>query len=135
MEDGNNREAFNEMVREKNRLKQRTKTVNNNLQNLSDSDLDMSSGDEDVLDEEELKKKAIENIDKELADSDEEEVSSDESEEGDKGQIKVSFGKSAKKDSSSNKYDDKQGILGLKFMQRGEERKKGILKDQAKMLK
>jgi hypothetical protein len=51
MEDGNNREAFNEMVREKNRLKQRTKTVNNNLQNLSDSDMDMTSGDEDELDE------------------------------------------------------------------------------------
>ena len=55
MEDEKLRETFNEMVREKNRLKERTKTVVSAIKGEDSDDSDMS-GEESAG---ELKKKAI----------------------------------------------------------------------------
>lgn len=127
------REAFNEMVREKNALKVRTKTTvtgpaKNSLLSSGEEDSDdsdESSGDDKVK----ARQTAISQIEQELQDMNEEDSSVEESD--DEGEIKVSFKKQPLKGKS--KEEDK-GIMGLKFMKRAELNKKEQLKVQAKML-
>jgi U3 small nucleolar RNA-associated protein 14 len=64
MENENVREAFNEMMREKNTLKQRAKGMNKKLGADSDSE---DYDDDDVdMSEDELKRKAIGDIENEI---------------------------------------------------------------------
>ena len=72
MENDNVREAFNEMIQEKNNLKSRTRTVQQAKKNAYGSDDSYASSDEEAsdddeeLDEDGLKKKAVSQIEKEL---------------------------------------------------------------------
>lgn len=76
MENENVREAFNEMIKEKNQLKSRTKTVQASRKNAFGSDdedslassdnEDGDSQDDEELDDEGLKKKAVSQIEREL---------------------------------------------------------------------
>lgn len=139
MENESLKEAFNEMVKEKNALKSRTKTVQRKQQLMSSGEEDDSeeenSDDEEEIDEETLRKKAVSQIEKELQDiegsQDENSASDDNSDE--EGNIKVDFSKKGQ-GKNQNKKEDNKGIMGLKFMQRAEANKKEQLKEQAQML-
>lgn len=76
MENENVREAFNEMMREKNTLKQRAKGMAKSG-NLSDSDMSEDDEDEEAMSEEDLRKKAIGDIEDEVNGSEDEEEGED----------------------------------------------------------
>ena len=133
MEDKGVREAFHEMVREKNALKQKTqntKRYQKNEDDSSDSD-DFESGSEGENDEGNIRQKAISEIEKELNEN-EEDNSEEEKSESDEDEIKVNFKKKSSKTTKNTK--EKQGLMGLKFMQRGEEQRKEQLKEKAQMV-
>lgn len=130
MENENVREAFNEMMREKNTLKQRTKGMAKSG-NLSDSDMsDDDDDDEEAMSEEELRKRAIGDIEDEVNDSEDDEEGEESDSEAD---FQVNFGDNSKSKQKASSAKDK-GIMGLKFMKRGEEKMKEQRKEQAKML-
>lgn len=87
MEDKNVRELFNEMVREKNALKRRTKKMGN-AEEGSDSEMSGSDEDEDV--EMDPREKAIKDIEQEVGENDQDESGDDESSDED-DEIKFDF--------------------------------------------
>ena len=149
MENENIRETYNEMMREKNQLKQRTKKVATGATG-DDSDEDMSSdgdeeeyGSEQEIDQDKLRKKALAAIQGEIDESEDDDGSDDESEgeeddesgsDEDGSEIEVNFNVNKKSNKNNGKSSKDKGIMGLKFMKRGEERLKEQTKVQAKML-
>ncbi len=107
MENDNVREAFNEMIQEKNNLKSRTRTVQQGKKNAYGSDDSYASSDEEASDEEEeldedgLKQKAVSQIEKELMELGSSESDGSQSGEDSEADIKVAFdpkNKGGKKD-------------------------------------
>ena len=125
MENENAREAFNEMMREKNSLKLRQKGV---LGVQVDSDAEDSEEDEDMS-EGELRKRAIGQIEEEVGGSEED----SEAESLDSEVMETNFQENTKGPKKS-RLSEPKGIAGLKFMKRGELKVKEQLKEQAKML-
>lgn len=122
------------MIKEKNALKSRTKTVQNVLMGSSsdeDGDSDGSLSEEEA-DENTIRQKAISSIEKELQELEESDDEGSEESDGDDGNIKVNFSK--KGQGNKKKGQEEKGIMGLKFMQRAEANKKEQLKEQAKLL-
>ena len=94
----------------------------------------MSQSDQDE-NEEQIRNKAISQIEKELQEINETDLENEsDNSDSDEGDIKVDFKKKSKVSNEKNKTSSKSGIMGLKFMQRAEANKKEHLKDQAKML-
>lgn len=122
MDQEHTREAFHEMIRERDQLKQKTKSIGNEEDDSDSGDSEMS--------EEALREKAIREIqgevDSEAEDGDEEGEESQEEQD-----LVMKF--SQKKQSKGNKKEE-GGIMGLKFMQRAEEKEKAQLKENADRL-
>lgn len=130
MENESLKQAFNEMVKEKNNLKQRTQTVTTKNALLSSGEEDSSEEEGSEEEEGNARGKAVSQIEKELMEAEASEGAS-ESESEEEDVIKVSF---EKKGPAKAKKEGDKGIMGLKFMKRAEERQKEQLKDQAKAL-
>lgn len=123
MENDNIREQFNEMMREKNTLKQRTKKVNQLVEGGSSDDSEMDSDYED--DGEDARDKAIKDIEGEIEDSEEDDdMSSDELESDDSEAMRMRFDEKSKNNRKGLQDSKEKGIMGLKFMKRGEEKQK-----------
>ena len=127
LDDKETRDQYHEMMREKNKLKdrqQRTKAA-------GDYQSDDDSDDDSNLSESELKQKAIDKIKGEMS-ADESDGEEDSESEEVEGEISMNFG-----DKKSKKKVDKNpatGILGMKFMKTAESNKKERLKKEAEML-
>ncbi len=83
------------------------------------------------MSETELRKKAIKQIEGEVEDSEAEDDSDEDDSEA--SDMETNFNENAKGKKQSQKSKD-QGISGLKFMKRGEQKVKEQMKEQAKML-
>ena len=123
------KDAYNDMMREKSALKQRTKSTTKTM-TLHSSDEDSNEGsDSEELSESELKRQAVSQIEQELMDL--ENGSDEEGSESDSDDNEMKFENKGGKNKKNNAKNQDKGIMGLKFMQRAEERKKETLKDQA----
>ena len=137
MDDKQTRDQYHTLIQERNALVQKTKKVNrdDSSEGLSESD-EGSEGmdsDEDV-DHQGLKNKMINKMLKEAdgddqgSDSDENNSDSDSDEAGGQQQIRMRFDKSAKERQMKAQKKTEKGIMGLKFMERAQEKEKEALK-------
>ena len=127
MEDTETREAYHEMMREKNALKDRQKTTRKaaEMVNSDDSDEDSEESASGI------KNEAIQQIKEEL--SDESGGSGSESSDSAEDEITMNFDKNNKV-KKAKKADDATGIMNMKFMKTAAASKKERTKEQAKML-
>lgn len=139
MERKENRDDYHEMIREKNKLKEKQRSVRKDDDEY-DSESDSEYDDEEDESETELKSKAIKKIRQEIDGSDDE---SDENQDEDQqssdddSEIKVvQMDFTDKSKEAANKKKSKQAtkassIANMSFMKNAEAKKKELLKDQA----
>ena len=135
MDDKATRDEYHQMIQERNALVQKTKSVTRGEPNSSSEGISSSSESDSDDDNQTLKKKMIDKMLKEAESSDEGVSSASSGDSGDSDgnhhKIKMRFDEKSKQKSKKNA--PKKGIMGLKFMERAQEKERQALKAEVNL--